>query len=516
LYALLQLRQRDVYKKCLALSRLEEATSRGHGLPGDRIVLAQIYESLHNSFVRSFAVDLPGKTEFDILLARLKVDSNHPLTDEKRRTIGGVGDILQRADADANGQLNEDEQKVLATGLLDAAEDQVSQAARLDPSLPRINTVIEFQLRNSLGYKSEPWFTKFEEGLRELPKSSPEAIAQYLLLRLRHGTADKRCAHWFDKLEQEDRDRVRSLAIRARASAAAGQSVQARDLVEEQAEDILSRAKDDSERAKIYRGLGDIYLGLADPEHKAEDLRRAEEWFRRTMAIQPERFDLVASIVARQGRFAEVVQICGSAAKTDDTAKPAMVLASTLVEANAKAADLEAAEPLIAGALERFPQDYKLLYAAGLVRIVQNRNDEAKKLFERVLEINSKHIGSLNNLALLIAESGNRRDLEAAHKLIDRALTLSSDPNLFDTKGAICVYGDEAKEALKWLRQATTNPSRDPRFDFHLAAAYLKNKNETEAQHALQRALDANLNSQVLTEMDRELLKDLLSLLPKN
>src|SRR5262245_27222173 len=193
---------------------------------------------------------------------------------------------------------------------------------------------------------------------------------------------------------------------------------------------------------------------------------------------------------------------------TDPTAQPALVLATTLVEAKATASDFERAEPTIAVALEKFRQDVRLLYAIALVRVVQGRDTESIGLFRRVVEINPRFVPALNNLAMLLAERPNSRD--EALRLIDEALAIAGkDPGLLDTKGAILLYSGRSREAVPLLESATRESQADPRHHFHLAVAYRDQGKTDEAKAQLKTALDRQLGTQVLTPTDQKLLGDL-------
>lgn len=446
-----------------AIRLLESVVKHGRGVPGDRIVLAQLYEKQARS--------TPDKS-----VSEAKLDA--------------------------------------------AKRHLLSIAARLKPELGHLAAMVEFLLRRKssmkatddedrqrVGNEAGLWIDTYEETLRSIV-GSPEAIARLIQLRLRHGSAVGRCETWLATLEKEDTDRFRPLSLRARVLAAGGKEAEISPLVEKQAEQMLDKVTAKEEQAKVYRGLGDVYFAVKDFSH-------AEAWYRRYTELEPERFEyLMAAVGMQKERLADLLAIGEAAAKADQTERPAIALASIMLENYAKPEDLRQAEPLVSAALKRFPKDARLIYSAAVMRLLEGRFNDAMQGFQRVVDLNPKHVAAINNLALLKAESASGR--EEAVKLIDRAIAISgSKPDLLETKGAIYIYREDHAEALKWLDQAAESAAPDPRCNFHLAVAYQKTGDLVKSREQLDKAMGLNLEGQVLTETDRQLLQDLLIALPK-
>jgi Flp pilus assembly protein TadD len=161
-------------------------------------------------------------------------------------------------------------------------------------------------------------------------------------------------------------------------------------------------------------------------------------------------------------------------------------------------------ESVLAKALERHSANADLLFAAAILRTVQERIDEATELFERVVKVAPKNVLALNNLATLLAEDPKRR--REALVYIDQAIELAGRQGaLLDTKGTVhLMQGDDA-EAVACLEEAVDAVATDPRYYFHLAAAYQKIGRAADARTAFRRAMDNGLDRQVLTASDREL-----------
>jgi predicted Zn-dependent protease len=84
---------------------------------------------------------------------------------------------------------------------------------------------------------------------------------------------------------------------------------------------------------------------------------------------------------------------------------------------------------------------------------------------------------------------------------------------LNDTKGSIYLYDNQPDKAVELLEFAVRTVTKDPRFQFHLAAAYFGINKMDEAAKYFREAMQAGLESQVLTQADRKLIADMQGLL---
>ena len=217
----------------------------------------------------------------------------------------------------------------------------------------------------------------------------------------------------------------------------------------------------------------------------------------------------LAMCLGKQGRVVEAVRLCTSAAKSDDSARPALALALVLSASHPSPEDMEQAEPFLVKAVEVHADNADLLFALANIRIVQQRTDDAVKLYEQVLANKPDHVFTLNNLATLLSEQPQRRNEALGY--VDRAIELAGrQPALLDTKGMILVHEDDldlAVECLKIAASATSHP--DPRYHFHLAVAYLRLGADEKARSAMKKASAGNLEGELLTPTDRKLLAEL-------
>ncbi|MEX2176840.1 MAG: tetratricopeptide repeat protein [Pirellulaceae bacterium] len=424
------------------------------------------------------------------------------------RGVGsGSGDRLILAQLYENlGRLSANKADIAAR--FESARQQILLvAARPEADPAHVAAFVGFLLRHDRRDEAAIWLSKLERTLSSQPRDNPEALAQFLRLCLDHGAVSFN-KEWWQRLAKVETKPLRLLALEARHMAATEEQADVPALIESRAEQIVAKAKDEPEKLRLFRGLGDVCASAGLPQ-------AAESWYRQLVAADPQQYHLVAGSLAKQGRFDDAIAFCEQAAKTDVSAQSAIVIAAILVDNSPGPADFQRAEPVLAKALQDFGTDVRLLYSLGVLRVLQNRYDESIVLFRKVIELDPQNVPAINNLALLLADNAASR--QEALALIDKAIDISGmEADLLDTKGAILVYDGQSAAAVSLLEAAASSASSDPRYSFHLAAAYHDVGKTTEAKTELQAALSRQLESQVLTPTDRRLLDDLKSaLVPK-
>ena len=391
-----------------------------------------------------------------------------------------------------------------ATRLKLARDQFVAVASRSRSQVADVAALIAFFLRHDQAAEAGVWLDRLEERVRTQSRNDPRAIALLIELRLKHGTFAQ-CESWITQLESIDLDPVRPLAARVKWMMARGENDRIESLIEEKAKAALELIKDGKVRGRIARAIGDLYV-------VANMLIGAERWYRIVVQEDKDQFPVLALTLVRQGRVREAIRLCQSAAEHDASSRPAIVLASILLEAGGKAEHTEIAEPMLAAALKKFPQEVDLLYCMGMLRVLGDRYQEATELLQKVIALHPRHGAALNNLACILAETPDRR--EEAAQLVEQAINLrGQEPTLLDTQGAILVVGGRSSEAVGLLEAAARGTHSDPRHKFHLAIAYQDIGNEEKAREQLETALAQSLDKQILTPSDRKLLARLQSTL---
>jgi Flp pilus assembly protein TadD len=150
----------------------------------------------------------------------------------------------------------------------------------------------------------------------------------------------------------------------------------------------------------------------------------------------------------------------------------------------------------------------QLLLATAVMHVSRNQMAPAIDLLRRVIDLAPDHTLALNNLATLLGEQRGGRGEALQH--IGRAIAIAGrKAALLDTQGTILLLDGDYKQAISCLEEAVAAGGTDPRYQFHLAAAYQKAGRAHDAREALERSRSLGLDRALLTDSDRRLLSDL-------
>ena len=343
---------------------------------------------------------------------------------------------------------------------------------------------------------AKPWYGR----LVGRPDPSVSQLVLYTDLLLQMGDY-REASDWLRKLDEKAPDNLATLSLTARWLHGQGRASEIAPLVESRAEKAFKQLEKDTQRSLFCQGVGSIYSAVG--QHQP-----AERWYRRVVGLSPEQYGPLAECLVAQGRGADALRLCTEAAKSDASARPALVAASILVAIDPTPETSELAEPLLSGAVGSHPDDVDLLMQVGNARIRQGRVDEAIRFYEQALRLRPKIALAMNNLATLLAEQPG--GAEKALQLVEQAIEITGPtPQLLDTKGTALIHDGKPAQAIPVLEKAASSLRPDPRFPFHLAVAYHRAGQPAQAKEVFARVLGANLEKQILTKKDRELLAEL-------
>ena len=354
--------------------------------------------------------------------------------------------------------------------------------------------------------------------------ATADALATYIQFLLRHVTpppeledtkpekelrdvfADdaRRRLNALEKLVAKQPDIDRRLALtgmRMRLMCAEGKSAEALKLLNRVANEQLASAKTDAERAKIFLQAGNLCT-------QQRSIEAAEGWYRRLEKVAPKTYVLVAQSLLQQGKANDAVGLCLERSEAAPSPELASVLAQILTAGKVDPELNRKAMQIVDAALDADRGNVELLMSVAVLRLTQGNDDEAIRMFRRVVELEPKHTLALNNLATMLAE----RPAERADALqyVERAMESSGRlPALLDTQGTILYHLGRHQEAVAALDEAVSGGANDPRYHFHLAMALDGAGRQADAQRALQTALAYGLDKAMLTKGDRELLASL-------
>lgn len=190
---------------------------------------------------------------------------------------------------------------------------------------------------------------------------------------------------------------------------------------------------------------------------RLKDLGRAEKALVRTIELNPTNlraFAMLGGVYGAQGRMDEAKQQFEAWA----TRQPHSVAAHTMV----------------AMLLER-----------------QDKLEESRKAYEKVLAIDPRAPVAANNLAWYHAESGGNLDI--ALQLAQTAKAqVPDEPEFNDTLGWVYYKQDVPAQAIPLFLQAIDKDPKNAQFQYHLGMAYAKQGEDTKAIAALTKALALN------------------------
>lgn len=291
------------------------------------------------------------------------------------------------------------------------------------------------------------------------------------------------------------------LSIRMKLAALDGNQQEGLQLLDVFVTKQSAETAPETELAKLYLQAGNLCSSLGA-------FSAAEAWYRKLAGVVPNSYVLVAQSLAQQGKVDDAVRICLDSAGESPSSAAAVVLAQ-LLAARKVSPDLERqAQRAIDAALDADRANVDLLMSVAVLRITRDDNDEGIRLLQRVVEIEPRHTLALNNLATLLAE--RKAQLGAAQEYVERAIAIvGRQPALLDTLGTILLHSKNYDGAITALEESVAGTANDPRYYFHLAAAYDAAGKPDEAKRALNTAVELGLDKAILTSGDRELLATL-------
>jgi tetratricopeptide (TPR) repeat protein len=335
-------------------------------------------------------------------------------------------------------------------------------------------------------------------------RANPPAshLAAYVRFLLRHGPKAEAESR-LKELEAASPDTMGTMALRAQAMFSQQRTAEIVPLVAAGMEKLLAKqGKDPQREAQLCQDAGTLLMSV-------EQYAAAESWFRRLFKLQPERFEPLAHCLVRQDRMKDAIDLCIEAAKSDKTARPAIVLGALLADGGRTTpSDSQRARAFLADAIQRNQKNTELLLGMASVHVIEQRLDEAIQVYRMILAAEPGNALARNNLATLLGEKAETR--KEAIEQVDLAIkAVGPQPWLLDTKGMVLVHEGRADEAVALLRQATAVSQPDPRHCLHLALAYDRQGATDKARAALEEAHRGAVERQILTPDDRKLQAEL-------
>jgi len=140
----------------------------------------------------------------------------------------------------------------------------------------------------------------------------------------------------------------------------------------------------------------------------------------------------------------------------------------------------------------------------GMILEQQGKPDLAKKRYEEAIALDSSAGTAANNLAWLIAESGE--NLDEALRLAQSAVTVAPDtPQILDTLGWVYYKKGLSQLAVAQFEKAIERQSNNGFYHYHLGLALIQAGDKSRGREALERALKVGTNATTSAEIRRSL-----------
>jgi len=266
-------------------------------------------------------------------------------------------------------------------------------------------------------------------------------------------------------------------------------------------------AEEEQVAADPDRGLTQAWLMLAQSAELQGDFKGAEDWLskvqmpQRALEVQVRR----ASLLARQGRLAEGVELIRSAPAGSEDEARAKVLAE--VQLLREARQWAQASAVLSEANQRFVDDPDLLYEQSMMEEKLNNVAEMERLLRRVIALRPDHHHAHNALGFSLADRGLR--LPEAKALIEHALQLApGEPFITDSLGWVEYRMGNQAEAIKQLTRAYQSRP-DPEIAAHLGEVLWVSGQRDEARRVLREGTRRDQANDVLRETVTRLKVDL-------
>ncbi len=334
------------------------------------------------------------------------------------------------------------------------------------------------------------WLGKLAPGQAD----NPAFLEHYARALLRHGELDE-AKRQVELLKKREPRSFRSAELSARLLAALGQTEEAARALREYARGEGARpelAAAVLEQLKQTEAAGELYEALAKQPGP------------------PEKALPLAGYLGRRGKVREALDLCEAVWK--ETRTPEAVAQTCLVVLHAGSDDAQRGRVAgwLEGAARKHPDRPVLLaYQADLSNL-RGRYGEAARFYEKLLERAPQGVGTLNNLAWLLALHEGKT--AAALDLIGRAIELegAAPAYLLDTRGTIYLKSGATDRALNDLQKAVAEAPTATRY-FHLARAHFQARDRRAATRALERARGMGLTPDRLHPLERPAYAELVA-----
>lgn len=334
--------------------------------------------------------------------------------------------------------------------LIDEARAQLLMLAERSPPQPgHLITLIEFLHRHGRPDDAKVWLNNLSKQVALESEPSPRLLAECVRLALRLDEVDQ-AAKQLEALERREPDGLSGIALRAQLLQKQGKPQEAKTSIEASAGRLLAKATRPVEQASVCQGIGDLYATLKHyPEAEAwyEKLRKASpQQFDRTVLVLAEqgKFDQALRVCREQAEAKQEIPAALLAAnvlarmqsKGDGSEGEAILDAArkqhpenlNLLSAEATLRVIQGntgkAVELFRDLVEKNDRDpLALNNLATMLAEIESERDEALKLIDKALKIAGREPSLLDTKGTILLFKGDAEqaaaNLEAAAREVD-------------------------------------------------------------------------------------------------
>jgi tetratricopeptide (TPR) repeat protein len=238
------------------------------------------------------------------------------------------------------------------------------------------------------------------------------------------------------------------------------------------------------------RGL----LGLVETEMAENKVDEAIKTLEAELAKSPKRLDILLALgntELRAGRYDAAIGYYQRILNgLDKTTKVRGDIYYRIGESYRRKGDYQDAIVALQDARKFIPDNVAILSTLGLVLDSAGNWPDARMVYTAALKVDPNYPLVLNNLAFLIAEHGENRDLEQALTLAQKAKQLlPNTPEVSDSLGWIYLKKKMGADAVDIFRGLVAKVPNSSTYRFHLAEAYYMQGDKVHAHAECQTAL---------------------------
>ena len=310
---------------------------------------------------------------------------------------------------------------------------------------------------------------------------------------------------WLNRLRELDFGRLPTASLHIRLLAAQGHWEQALEVLKRNTQQNSADSQPSADTIRWAALLADrLSDGSTDAERddgRSALAAEAERLYRQTARERPSESPLLIDFLRRHGRVDEAFSAMDQV-WTELKAETGAALALSLhATGELSSEQKKSIEQRLRKLVQVHPNSATFKACLADLRVVQERYDEGETLYRMALQLDSRNVHVLNNLAWLLAQYQN--ETNEALTLIESAMKLAGPvPQLLETRACILSAKGDAAAAIHDLETAIA-ASPTPVAFLHLAHAYVLAGDLTQAEAKLKAAETSGLEVRTLHPLDR-------------